>query len=86
MTPTRRSISLPSLKKMTVGMFMTPYRMASSPSSSTLTLPTVTLPAYCRSSASMTGASILQGPHQSAQKSTIISLPSARALSKLSLL
>ena len=85
-TPSRRSISLPSLKKITVGIFITVYRMANSPSSSVLTFPTMALPSYFSARLSMTGPSIWQGPHQSAQKSTIISLPSSRLLSKVSLL
>src|SRR5437868_1324020 len=46
------------------------YLPATSPSSSTLTLRTLTRPAYSLASASTCGAIILQGPHQTAQKST----------------
>ena len=50
---------------------MTPKRRARSGSSSTFTLPTRTLPSNCSAMDSTTGESILQGPHQEAQKSTI---------------
>src|SRR4051812_19636651 len=49
--------------------------------SSTLTLPTVTLPAYSVASASTVGPSRLHGPHHSAQKSTSTGAPDFSTLS-----
>ena len=62
---------------------MTPKRMARPGWSSVFTLPTSTLPSYFRARPSITGESILQGPHQEAQKSTMDS-PLAVALSNAS--
>src|SRR5213594_80181 len=44
--------------------------------SSTLTLATLTAPAFSRATSSSSGAIILHGPHHSAQKSTITGLSS----------
>src|SRR6266849_6892752 len=55
---------------MTWGMASIPYRRARSGFSSVFTLPTLTRPANCAAILSMVGASIRQGPHQAAQKST----------------
>ena len=51
-------------------MLMTPYRCASSGSSSILTLTTLALPACSSATWSTTGENMRQGPHQGAQKST----------------
>jgi len=52
-------------------MLRMPYRVLISLLSSTSSLPMLTLPAYNSANSSTTGAIILQGPHHSAQKSTI---------------
>jgi len=49
---------------------MTPYRMATSGFSSTLSLAMVSFPLCSSAISSSTGVIILQGPHHSAQKST----------------
>src|SRR5436309_13288601 len=61
---------LPPLKMSTRGMLTTPNLVATSGLSSTLSLPTLTLPAYCSASLSMVGPRARHGPHQGAQKST----------------
>src|SRR5690554_3339811 len=55
---------------MRVGILITPYFWASSPSSSTLTLTTLSLSPSSLLTSSTTGATMRQGPHHSAQKST----------------
>src|SRR5437867_2391270 len=52
--------------------------------SSTFTFPILTAPAFSRATSSRSGAIILQGPHHSAQKSTITGLsPWVTSRSKL---
>src|SRR6266545_5646092 len=68
--PTRRSTGWPFLKIKIVGMLITWYLPAISGFSSVLSFITLTLPAYSVANSSMTGATIWQGPHQTAQKST----------------
>src|SRR5512137_2968906 len=73
--PTTWSTTLPSLKRMMVGMPRTPYLPGVAGLSSTLTLPTAIWPSYSSAMASMTGAMALHGAHQVAQKSTRTGLP-----------
>src|SRR5512139_3362097 len=54
-----------------VGMPCTPYFIAHSGFSSVFTFATSTLPAFSLAIFSNAGATILHGPHQGAQKSTI---------------
>lgn len=81
------STSWPALKNFMVGMLIIWYFAdASSGCSSTLTLPTLTLPLYSSPICSMRGERILQGPHHSAQKSTITGMSDFNtSASKLSL-
>src|SRR5207245_9419228 len=58
------------LKMRSVGMLWMPYLDARLLCSSTFTLPIRTRPAYSSDSFSRTGATMRQGPHHSAQKST----------------
>src|SRR5437764_6102369 len=51
-------------------MLVTPYLVATSGESSTLSLPILTLPANCVASLSIVGPRARHGPHQGAQKST----------------
>src|SRR5690554_7857252 len=51
-------------------MLRTPYLAANSWFASTSTFPTTALPSYSLLISSMIGPTILQGPHQTAQKST----------------
>ena len=76
--PTCLSTNSPFLKNSTVGMLRIPYSAATSPFSSTSHLPIRTCPSYISANSSMIGATILQGPHQGAQKSTTTGFPSAR--------
>src|SRR5438094_5763516 len=62
-------LSLP-LNSNTRGMVVTSYLIARSEFSSTLTLPTLTLPANWSAILSMVGDSWRHGPHHGAQKST----------------
>lgn len=62
--------ALPFLKRITVGMLTMPNSLESSSSLSTFTLPTFILPSFSSAISARVGASILHGPHQSAQKST----------------
>src|SRR5579884_446786 len=83
--PTTSSTRWPSLKNSSLGIDMIPYRLASSGSSSTFTFKTLTRPAYSSASASTWGAIILQGPHQTAQKSTSTGTDDCRTCSSKSL-
>ena len=69
-TPWNRSTTSPPLNSNKVGIALIPYFWARSGCSSTLTLPTTTLPLYLMASSSMTGAICRHGPHHVAQKST----------------
>src|SRR5262249_27053005 len=73
--PTTDSTIWPPLNSNSVGMPRTLYLKETVGFSSTLSLPTVTLPAYSVASASTVGPSRLQGPHHSAQKSTRTGAP-----------
>jgi len=70
--------TIPFLKNNTVGILRIPYSAAISPFSSTSHLPMITCPSNSAANSSMIGATILQGPHQGAQKSTTTGFPSAR--------
>ena len=84
LTPTSVETALPSLKTTRVGMLITLKLRASSIWSSTLTLPTL-ISSLSFAISSIIGESILQGPHQSAQKSTSTVLSHFRtSCSKLS--
>jgi hypothetical protein len=76
--PTIWSWTLPSFTNRMVGIDRMPYRAASPGFSSTLTLARVTVPFEVRARSSRIGATARQGPHHSAQKSTITT-PSAAA-------
>src|SRR5438067_10630787 len=76
-------VSLP-LKNSTRGMVMTSYLTAMLGFSSTLSLPTFTLPANWSAIRSMTGESWRHGPHQGAQKSATTRVPLLTCSSKLS--
>ena len=69
-TPTNASATAPSLTPKTAGMDRTPNWPATSGLRSMSTFASTNLPPYSRASFSRTGLSILQGPHQGAQKST----------------
>ena len=69
-TPTRRSTSLPPWKKRTVGIAEIRRLPGVSGFSSVSILPILTLPWNSSASFSIVGASMRQGPHQGAQKST----------------
>ena len=85
LTPTEVETGTPPLNSITVGMLITPKRVASSGSSSILTLPTYTSPLCSSASSSTTGESMRHGPHQGAQKSTSTGFSAARtSRSKLS--
>src|SRR5690606_10285021 len=60
----------PFLNTKAVGRLRTPYLAANCWLASTSTLPTTALPSYSWLTSSMMGPTILQGPHQAAQKST----------------
>src|SRR5581483_11455031 len=68
--PTTRAISFPSLKSMSVGMLMTPYRRVTSGFSSTFSLATWRASPFSRPISSTTGETMWHGTHHSAQKST----------------
>src|SRR6185369_12169435 len=68
--PTTRSTSFPPLKRIKVGMPLMPYRCAVEVLSSTFTFTTPALSPNCSAIASMVGASMRQGAHHAAQKST----------------
>ena len=69
-SPTLLFTTWPSLKTIRVGMLITPYWVASSGLWSMSSLHTFTSPAFSAAISSSTGASIRQGPHQVAQKSS----------------
>ena len=71
----------PGLKYAMVGMLMIPNACDRRGLASTSTLTTSTTPSYLAASFSISGATILHGPHQAAQKSTTtgLSLLSTRA-------
>src|SRR5262249_46673725 len=69
-TPTTRWASLPSRKRTSVGIALMPKREELSTPSSTFSLTTFSLSSYFSASDSTVGASILQGGHHAAQKST----------------
>src|SRR5690606_2054220 len=69
-TPTWRLTTSPFLNTKTVAMLRTPYLAANCWLASTSTLPTTALPSYSLLTSSLIGPTILQGPHQAAQKST----------------
>src|SRR5262245_29655173 len=73
--PTTDSTTWPPLNRRSVGMPRTWDLNETFGLSSTLSLPTVTLPAYSVASAPTVGARRLQGPHHSAQKSTRTGAP-----------
>lgn len=68
--PTLVAATAPFLKSNNVGIPRIPYLGGVSLFSSTLSLPTVTLPSNSSAISDKIGAIILQGPHHSAQKST----------------
>src|SRR5699024_11960191 len=68
--PTTWSTTLPSFISNNVGILMTPYFPAVSWLSSTFNFTIFTASPSSPSNSSKTGAIILQGPHQGAQKST----------------
>src|SRR2546425_11523413 len=68
--PTTRSSSLPPLNRINVGMPLIPYRCEMDGLSSTFNLTTRALSAYFSATASTVGASMRQGAHHAAQKST----------------
>src|ERR1041385_3542025 len=70
------SRSCPFLKKSSAGIARMLYLDERLWLSSTFTFATLTAPAFSRAISSSTGAIILQGPHHSAQKSTITGLSS----------
>ena len=71
--PTSLSTGLPSLKIKRVGKPLTEYSLAVFKFSSVLSLTILNLPSKSRAISSSTGPNYLQGPHQGAQKSTIVS-------------
>ena len=68
--PTNSSTTFPSLKSFTAGIDITPNLDAASWFSSVAAFATISLPAYSFAIFSRVGPSIMQGPHQLAQKST----------------
>src|SRR5512133_1795670 len=64
------STTRPPLKTSRVGIERMPYCWGTRWCSSTSILATFTLPLYCLASSSTAGATALQGPHHTAQKST----------------
>src|SRR6267143_6440277 len=64
--PIRLSLTVPFSKSMPVGMLMISYFIASPWLLSTLILTNLTLPSYSSDNASIVGAIMLHGPHQSA--------------------
>src|SRR5439155_15989475 len=73
--PTNFFLTSPPLKRITVGIALMLYLTAMLRLASVSTLPTLTLPANSSATASMVGASIRQGMHHSAQKSTSTGVP-----------
>src|SRR5947209_23424 len=65
-----RFLATPSLNTIRVGMLMMPKRWATAGASSTFSLARRTLPTFSAAICSRTGATMRQGPHHSAQKST----------------
>src|SRR3989344_1082991 len=65
------SIHFPFLKKTKVGILLISFSSAISDSESTSTFPNLILSLYSSAHSVITGFIILQGPHHSAQKSTI---------------
>src|SRR5574344_1656715 len=86
--PTNLSTNLPSLIKIRVGIFLTPYSATISEFSSTSHLNTATLPLNSSDSSSTIGEIALHGPHHGAQKSTKTGLlfPLTRSLKLLSVI
>src|SRR6266508_1064924 len=72
--PTRRFFSTPPTNSDSVGMLITPKRRATSGFSSTFSFASVSLSSCSPAISSRTGATILHGPHHSAQKSTSTAL------------
>ena len=68
--PITASFFSPFLKTITVGILRIPYWVAIPGLSSVLTLYTLSFPAYCLASLSMTGWIMRHGPHHGAQNST----------------
>ena len=68
--PTEEPFTWPFLKYSRAGMLLMPKDEASSGARSTFSLTILTFPAYFSESSCITGASIRQGPHHSAKKST----------------
>ena len=68
--PTNSSTIFPSLKSFTAGIDMTPYFDAASLLSSVEAFARMNLPSYSLESFCRIGFSVMQGPHQLAQKST----------------
>src|SRR5207253_8836554 len=64
--PMRLSLTVPFSNSIPVGMLMISYFIASCWLLSTLILTNLTFPSYSSDKASMVGAIMLQGPHQSA--------------------
>src|SRR5262249_35025298 len=80
-SPAIDSATWPALKSSIAGMPRIWNLNAVFGLSSTFSLPMVTRPAYSLASASMVGASRLQGPHHSAQKSTSTNEPGLSTVS-----
>src|SRR4030042_32117 len=68
--PIMLDVGWPPLKRISVGILITPYCRAVSALSSTFTFTKATLPSYSLANSSTSGAIIRQGPHHGAQKST----------------
>src|SRR4029453_9573808 len=68
----------PPLKRYTAGMDVMPYSAAMAGLSSTLSLTTSTFSPYSTEISSRIGPSLRQGPHHSAQKSTMTGFSEAR--------
>ena len=72
--PMNSSITLPSLKSLTVGRLRTPWSIANCCSLSVSTLARWKRPSYSSARVASIGINILHGAHQSAQKSTATGL------------
>ena len=81
--PTTASTGDPFRNIMKVGIDWTSYLVAIADCSSTLSFPKLTVPANFEASLSTTGSMVLQGPHQTGQKSTKVTFPLSTTCSKL---
>src|SRR4051794_38986202 len=81
LAPTICWTTSPFLYRLRVGAPITPYLTGVFGFASTSSLAMVSLPAYSSAICSSTGAIVLQGPHQSAQKSTRTGVSLARTCS-----